>query len=337
MLLLLLAWALAPPSPPHPDPDYEAAAEYSRRHGGRALLVLVGDEVVFERYQNGASERLERTIFSGTKAFGCALAALAVGDGKLRLDERVADTFPGLAKRETSAAITPRDLLTQTSGLKGGGTPTSGDHLDWIVDRARLLAGHRPGERFTYGAAHWDLFAALLKARLGEDPIAYLERRLLVPIGMTWSHWKPDGEGQRFLGFGMVTSPRSWARYGMLLRDGGVIDGKRYLEAERVADCWRGSTANPAFGFGWWLNRPMPRELKRTAGFPTTLARIVADGERAAILPGGPSDLAMAAGSADTRLYVIPSRGMVIVRFGSSDRPDFTDAELLRPLLMPAP
>jgi CubicO group peptidase (beta-lactamase class C family) len=340
-MLLSLQLALMPtmlgPLTIQTPPDYEAAAEYSRRQGGRALLVIVGDEVVLSRWQNHTRDTFQQTVFSGTKAFGCALAGLAMADGKLSLDELAADTFEALATRETSAAITVRDLLTQTSGLKGGGTPTSGDHHQWIRERARLLAGHRPGTRFTYGAAHSDLFAAIIREKVGEDPIAYLERRLLTPIGVTYSYWKPDGIGQRFLAFGLVTSPQSWARYGMLLRDGGVYEGRRYLPAEAVAECWRGSNANPAYGLGLWLNRPMPPEIKRSNGFPTTLGRLIADGRREAILPGGPNDLAMAAGSADTRLYIIPSRRMVIVRFGSSDRASFVDAELLRPILMPTP
>ncbi len=81
----------------------------------------------------------------------------------------------------------------------------------------------------------------------------------------------------------------------------------------------------------------MPPGTGRAVGFPMTLGRLIADGKRGAILPGGPDDLAMAAGSADTRLYIIPSRRMVIVRFGpsgSGDRPTFSDADLLRPILM---
>ncbi len=265
------------------EPDFEAAADYSRRHGGRALLVMVGDDVAFERWQNNARDDFTQTIFSGTKSFGCALAALAVADGKLALDERVADTFTALAERETSGAITVRDLLTQTSGMKGGGTPTDGDHYAWIRSHARVLAGLRPGARFTYGAAHWDLFAALVREKLGEDPIDVLERRVLRPLGMTWDYWKTDGAGQRFLAFGMVTSPRSWARYGMLLRDDGVFAGQRILPASAVAECLRGSSANPAFGFGLWLNRPMPPGTGRAVGFPMTLGRLTADGKRGAI------------------------------------------------------
>jgi len=329
--MALVLWPVVPPA----APDLEAAAEYSRRHGGRAFVVIEGDTVRIERRQNNARDTFNQTIFSGTKSFGCALAALAVGDGRMALDERVSETFSDLATRETSAAITPRDLLTQTSGMKGGGTSTRGDHYQWIRTHARLLAGTPPGARFTYGAAHWDLFAAFAHEKLGEDPIAYLERRLLQPLGITPVFWKADDVGQRFLAFGLVTTPRAWARYGMLLRDGGMVDGRRLLPADGVADCWRGTTANPAYGFGLWLNRPMPKAIKGSYGFPTTLRGLIANGQDAAILPGGPDDLAMAAGSADTRLYIIPSRDMVIVRFGSKDDPTFSDAALLRLILLP--
>lgn len=335
--MALVLWPFVPPAAPDSQapPDFEAAAEYSRRHGGRAFVVIQGDAVKIERWQNGARDTFAQTIFSGTKSFGCALAALSVGDGRMALDERVSDTFAELAGRETSAAIRPRDLLTQTSGMKGGGTSTRGDHFQWIRNHARQLTGTAPGARFTYGAAHWDLFSAFAREKLGEDPIAYLERRVLQPLGITPVFWKADGVGQRFLAFGLVTTPRAWARYGMLLRDRGVADGKRLLPAEAVADCWQGTTANPAYGFGLWLNRPMPKAIKSSIGYPTTLRRLIANDKDAAILPGGPDDLAMAAGSADTRLYIIPSRDLVIVRFGYRDDPSFSDAALLRPLLLP--
>ena len=84
-----------------------------------------------------------------------------------------------------------------------------------------------------------------------------------------------------------------------------------------------------------WQVVPMPREILRSEGFPTTVRNLVADGVRRAILPDGPADLAMAAGSSDTRLYIVPSRSLVIVRFGWQDRPSWSDAAFLRPILSP--
>lgn len=336
-LALMLAALIGPP----PSPDYAAAAKYARERGGQALLIMVGADVVLEDTRS-SPERFAQTIMSGTKTFACGLAALAIGDGALRLDERVVATLPELKRPEGAPgkgyaeAITVRDLLTQTSGLKGGGTSTSGDHRAWIRSHARLLTIAAPGTSFSYGAAHWDLFEALMQAKLGADPIDVLDTRLLTPLGIEQRAWKRDGADQRFLAFGLVTTPRSWARLGRLMNDDGVFEGRRLLPAGTTAECLRGSNANPGYGIGWWLNQPMPPAVKRSAGFPTTLRNLTTDGVRRAILPDGPSDLAMAAGSSDTRLYIVPSRALVIVRFGWKDNARWSDADFLRPILLPA-
>lgn len=337
MIALALMFALT--AGEQPAPDYAAAADYSRAHGGQALLIMVGDEVVLEEWRHPKRERFAQTIMSGTKAFGCVLAALASDDEKLGFEARVAATLPELNRpeggRAFAEAMTVRELLDQTSGLKGGGTSTRGDHRAWIRSHARNITTAQPGTRFTYGAAHWDLLEALLQVAFAADPIDVLEARVLTPIGLAPNDWKRDGAGQRFLAFGLVTTPRNWARFGRLMNGDGVFEGRRVLPAGTTARCLRGSTANPAYGGGWWLNGPMPREILRSEGFPTTVRNLVADGVRRAILPDGPADLAMAAGSSDTRLYIVPSRSLVIVRFGWQDRPSWSDAAFLRPILSP--
>lgn len=67
-----------------------------------------------------------------------------------------------------------------------------------------------------------------------------------------------------------------------------------------------GTKANPAYGITFWLNRD---------GFDprgqTQLMRIEkTDGEEI-------KDLYMAAGAGNQRLYIIPSKDLVIVRFGN--------------------
>ena len=67
------------------------------------------------------------------------------------------------------------------------------------------------------------------------------------------------------------------------------------------------SAANPRYGLGWWLN-PGPE--------PDDHDGRVHPGP----IPGAPRDLVMAAGAGDQRLYVIPSRGLVVARFGEEER-----------------
>jgi hypothetical protein len=49
--------------------------------------------------------------------------------------------------------------------------------------------------------------------------------------------------------------------------------------------------------------------------------------------PDLPHDLLMAAGTGGQRLYVLPSQGMVAVRFGHNTGPDYRDDAFLRLLL----
>ena len=82
----------------------------------------------------------------------------------------------------------------------------------------------------------------------------------------------------------------------------------------------------PAYGFGWWLNAPLteaqaatiPGILRDRLSFPMPFAP-------------APSDLFAAIGNHDQRLYVVPSRGLVIVRMARINRgAPFFDENLLR-------
>lgn len=325
-----------------PSPDaltrYEAAAAWSRAHGGRALLVVDGDAVTFEDLENGYDGRHGHALWSGTKSFACALAVAAEADGKLRLDEPVASALPALRADPRAAAITVRDTLALTTGLADASAiltvdflsahPTVRDSYDWITRRAAGLARATPGASFAYHSTHLALFGAFLRARLGGDPVAWLDARVLDPIGFRRTGWQRDPAGNASFSFGVFTTPRSWARFGVLVRDDGVFRGQRILPAGGLARCFRGSEPMPIYGLTWWLNAPLPSE--RRARVPSALAGLARDG--GAFLPGGPEDLVAAVGWKDNRLYVIPSRHLVIVRFGEGD-PGFSDPTLLGLLL----
>ncbi|MFO0747514.1 MAG: serine hydrolase [Myxococcota bacterium] len=317
---------------------YQAAARYSKAHGGRALLVVEGDAVVFEAAQNGYDNHHGHALWSGTKSFACALALAAQADGKLSLDERAAAALPALAENPNADAITVRDLLAFTSGLDDDGDaltidfsrarPRVADKYRWVVDHIATLARKPPGVGFTYVPSHLALFGALMRAKLGRDPVDYLQEKVLDPIGFHATGWQRDPAGNPAFAFGVYTTPRAWARFGVLVRDDGLFRGRRVLPAGAFGQCFRGSAAMPAYGLTWWLNEPIPAELRRLV--PGALGGLARQGR--AFLPDGPADLVVAAGWKDNRLYVIPSRRLVVVRFGEGDD-GFADPALLGALL----
>ena len=86
-----------------------------------------------------------------------------------------------------------------------------------------------------------------------------------------------------------------------------------------------GHYANPAYGLGFWLNRPPPSPRLQ----PMTDLQLAIDGDQ--LYPGGPKDLVAAIGSEKQRLYMVPSLDLVIVRFGNEAA--FSDGDFLSRLL----
>src|SRR5215813_1812178 len=77
-----------------PGFNFRAAAEYAAARRGVSLLVIrPHGEVLFEDYPNAGGPDKGWELASGTKSFTGIIAAAAVQDGLLRLDEPAADTI----------------------------------------------------------------------------------------------------------------------------------------------------------------------------------------------------------------------------------------------------
>lgn len=343
-----------------PPPDYQRAADYSARHGGRAVLVQKSGQVVFERYDNGWRPNLPHPLASGTKSFTGVLAMLAVQDGLLTLDEKAADTLTEWREHPQKSQITVRHLLELSSGLAPGDKELGGGRLGTnllgyaAAERARRLglteAGegppnkfraaldlpitHATGARFQYGPSHFCAFGELLQRKLARSGLpqktvlAYLRERLLEPVGIPLARIGRDRAGNPNLPGGMLLTAREWAKFGQFVLDRGATrqaDGtlKPWLKPELLDECFQPSRANPSYGLTWWLgaqNSALPAIVDSGSSAPVR-SRL----QSAATVPlrgpdGKPVRVYMAAGLGKQRLYVIPDHELVVVRFAEGTR-----------------
>ncbi len=162
-----------------------------------------------------------------------------------------------------------------------------------------------------------------------EDPLQYLERRIFNPIGLKYARWTRAADGNPQLPAGAFLTAREWAKFGLLVMNKGKWEGRQIIPAKLLAECFTGSQANPAYGLTFWLNRPGLGAQASEPGETAQNNRRRQSG--AGIYPGGPRDLVMAAGAGKQRLYIIPSRDLVIVRQGEVG--PFDDARFLARLL----
>jgi len=214
--------------------NLRGAGDYSKCRRGLSLLVMQGDKVIFEEYENGNSPGKRLKIYSGTKSFWAVAAMVAVQDGLLRLNEPVAETITEWRHDPYKEQITLRQLLTFTDGIE----PAFVLHGSGIRDRNNfamaLPAVRPPGTVFTYGPSHLQIFCEVLRRKLlarHQTPITYLQTKVLTPLGIHSLDFKTDGCGNPLVASGFRLTAHEWARLGRVVLGKGCYQGRRIVDA----------------------------------------------------------------------------------------------------------
>jgi CubicO group peptidase (beta-lactamase class C family) len=304
------------------------AAQYSRTHGGLALRVEQGGHLLFENYVPGFSSSTPHRIFSGTKSFVAIGALIAQQEGLLTFDEKASDTLTEW-RGDRRRSITIAQLLSHTSGLDpdGGLIYPYRDQLAAAVN-VHLICP--PGTQFHYGAANYQAFGEILRRKLrGRSVEGWLKDKVFDPLDIDIAYWKCDDDGNPMIHTGLWLSTEEWAKFGVFINSVRNSDQKQIVTNQGLTLLFTGHKANPAYGMGFWINRPPPvPRLQKISDL-----QLAIDGDQ--LYPGGPRDLVAAIGSEKQRLYMIPSLDLVIVRFGQETA--FSDGDFLGRLLTGKP
>lgn len=323
IVLAVLAAALCGSACAQATGGCQAAIAYSTGRAGAAVLALRDGKPVCEGYSGAGGADRPMEIWSGTKSFVGLMAAAAIQDGLLTLDEPVAKTLPEWRDDAQEARVTLRQVLSLTSGVRSqvGRPPT-------YADAVAIPLSTPPGEAFSYGPGPYQLFGEVMRRKLvaaGQpgDPYLYLKRRILDPIGLVPGGWRRLPNGDALLPQGAVLTAGEWVKFGELVRGGGVWEGKPLVDRAAFAELFKGSAANPSYGLTFWL--PNPNNAPPTRGAGSDINRA----------PDLPRDLVLAAGAGNQRLFIIPSRKLVVARLAEFDGgpqpgPRWSDAEFIR-------
>jgi CubicO group peptidase (beta-lactamase class C family) len=195
--------------------------------------------------------------------------------------------------------------------------------------KARSLA--QPGERFFYGPANLQVFHEVLARKLKKKtPTRFLEREVLSPLGLGSQRYLPDGKGVPLLAAGWMQTARQWSGMGRVILEKGepVLDEDDGFFAEAM----KGGKANEAYAFGFWNNHAAESKSSREIDVETMMERklIAQSWKNICLSKIAPADLVACIGSYGQRLYVVPSKKLIIVRLGKGG--DFKDAPFLKAL-----
>jgi CubicO group peptidase (beta-lactamase class C family) len=275
----------------------------------RAALVVQGGRLVVERYAPGFDAGTRFRSWSAGKSVVNAWVGILVRDGIVSLDEPLDAREWRAGANDPRRAITVRHALEMTTGLEnadGDGGPTSfvADLLfgnasgDSALAAAQPALGVPPGTRWAYSTGTTQLLARLVTERAGEDVRTFVGRELTGPLGMRSFVVEHDRAGMPLVGAFAWGTAQDWARLGLLYLRDGVWETGRILPPG-----WVDFTRTPAdapnngtYGAHFWINAtPGPQQH---ANF------------------GAGIDSFEMNGNAGQFVIVVPSRDLVVVRFG---------------------
>lgn len=225
------------------------------------IIVLHKGAVVYERYAGALAPAGQHIAFSATKSFVGTLVATLAEEGRIDLAALVEHYLPELAQSGFAGASV-RHLLDMRSGIRfsedytsptddiavytvaGGFVPrpagwTGPDNFcDFLKTVTRETA---PGGHFHYQTANTEVLAWLLRRVTGMPLRDLIATRIWQPMGAEHdAYFAIDSNGFDFGGGGLCASLRDMARFGEVMRNGGVVGKTRIVPAAVVADIERG-------------------------------------------------------------------------------------------------
>jgi CubicO group peptidase (beta-lactamase class C family) len=233
----------------------------------RAVLVVHGGEIVYERYSPNRADGRSVAMpgFSMAKSVTSALAGILVREGRLDVDAPAAvGAWQGAS--DPRHAITLAHLLHMTSGLNWTERPHDADMFPMLAadDGVAYAADKQlvadPGTRFLYSTGDTMLVSGILADEVGtgSDFRRFVHAELLAKIGIGRAEMDFDPSGTWYGGVSFETTARNFARFGLLYLRDGVWDGERILPEGWVDYSRSAVIANSEYGAGWWLDPERP-------------------------------------------------------------------------------
>lgn len=262
----------------------------------KGFIILKDGKIALEKYFGTFTKDSLWYWASAGKSLTAFLAGIAQQEGDINIDSATA-TYLGqgwtVEPPEKEALIKVWHQLTMTTGIAYANNDmcTADTCLEYEADA---------GTEWFYNTAPYRLINNVIENATGINYNSYTNTKVKQPTGMSSGIWIQDVYYSR---------ARDAARFGLLMLNKGKWNGNSILQDTAYYNDMINTSQNLnlSYGYLWWLNGKASNMLPATS--------LVFPGE---IIPAAPADLYAALGKNDQKIYVVPSKDMVVVRFGNS-------------------
>lgn len=278
------------------EAEIEPLLNYLEDKNTKSFIILYNGRIVIEKYFDDHSESKPWYWASAGKTLTSIMTGIAEEKGLLNINNKVSNylgtgwTSAPIAKENL---ITCKHLLTMTSGLD--------DSLGDNVDTTNLQYLADAGERWAYHNVYVKL-QDIIKETSQQSFTTFFNTNLRDKIGMTGT-WLQTGDFSVY-----YSTARSMARFGLLALNNGTWNNTKIVNENFFLNSVNTSqNINLAYGYLWWLNGKSSYHLPQS--------QFEFQGK---LIPNAPNDMYAALGKNDQKIYVVPSKKLVIIRMGDS-------------------
>lgn len=276
----------------------EDLKKFLTEKNSKSFIILVNGRIVLEEYFNGHTPTDTWPWNSAGKTLVATATGIAQQEGLLNINNPVSQFLGAGWTNEPMAKenlITVKHLLTMTSGL---------DESSDLVIKSKLTYVADAGTRWAYANVFQKLMDVVSVASK-QSYESYFNDRIKNKLGM-------DGFWDDGLIFKIYNSnTRSMAKFGLLALNNGKWNNEQIINPSFFSESIKSSqNINPSYGYLWWLNGKTSYMIP---GSQTIF--------QGSLVPNAPIDMYAAMGASDQRIYIIPSKNMVVVRMGNASDP----------------
>lgn len=271
--------------------------KFLEANNSKAFIVLKNGKIVLEKYFGTFTQDSIWYWASAGKTLTAMCVGIAQKEGLLKLTD-TSSKFLGKGWTSLTAEkedkITIWHQLTMTSGLDESGIKFE------CTDKNCLIYKADAGTRWSYHNSPYTLLDQVIENASGSNLNAF-SNRIKTPTGIKGLFIK-SGYNNVF-----YSTPRSFARFGLLLLNKGIWDGNTILSDSNYFKQMIGTSQNinKSYGYLTWLNG------KQSYMLPGS--QLVFNGS---LCTAAPADMYAALGKNGQIINVVPSQNLVVIRMG---------------------
>ena len=203
-----------------------------------SFMFLRHGKVIAEGWWKPYGPDYKHLLYSASKTFTATGIGLAVSEKRLKVTDKVISFFPYSLPDTISdymKKLTVQNLLTMSVGQDP--EPRSmGNTGDWINSFLSAKPVHKPGTVFMYNNMATFMLSAVVQQVAGQTLFEYLQPRIFKPLGINGIDWDLNPQGINLGMIGLRLHTENLAKFGQLLLQQGVWNGKQLIPKEWVKE-----------------------------------------------------------------------------------------------------